>query len=186
MVQPAQTRIKTPEYFELPAYQQHDLIQLIDGEVLIGMPPIPQHQRVVREILYLLMTIARKTGGEAFDSPIEVYLDDHNVFAPDVLYLLPQSACVVEEKRLVGPPELVVEVLSPSTAKYDPGHKYDAYEQHGVKEYWIVDPLHAYLEVFTLTNGTFLRQGVYVAGDTLASHMLGEDVRVTTIFGILD
>ena len=63
------------------------------------------------------MTIARKLGGKALTSPIEVYLDENNVFEPDVIYLKPDSQCTVGEKRLTGAPELVVEVLSPSTAK---------------------------------------------------------------------
>ena len=171
------------DYYDLPEYQQHDLIQLIDGEVMIGMPPIPSHQAIVGEILFLLLVIARKTGGRAFTSPIEVFLDEHNIFEPDVLYLKPDSACVVEQKRLVGAPDMVVEVLSPGTAKYDRQQKYQAYEQHGVSEYWIVDPVHELIEVLTLgKDGQFRRQGTFAKGDTFQSETLGEKVVVTGVF----
>ena len=182
MVQPTRTRINATDYFNLADYKEHNLIQLIDGEVIIAMPSIPKHQDVVREILVLLTLIARKIGGKAFDSPIEVYLDENNVFEPDVLYLTVDSQCTIGEKRLTGAPELVVEVLSPSTAKYDRQQKYQAYEKHGVNEYWIVDPVHETIEVWTLNkDGKFERQGAY-ADDKFKSATLGEEVDVKAIF----
>jgi len=184
MVQPARVRINAENYFSLEEYEQNDLIQLIDGEVVISMPPIPEHQSIVGEILYLLMTIARKLGGKALTSPIEVYLDENNVFEPDVIYLKPDSQCTVGEKRLTGAPELVVEVLSPSTAKYDRQQKYQAYEKHGVHEYWIVDPVHQTIEVWTLNQqGKFERQGAFADDNTFKSATLNEDVDVKAIFG---
>lgn len=170
---PSKIRIQAEDYYQLPAYAQTDFIQLIDGEAITLMPPIPKHQAIVGEILFLLITIARKLGGKAFTSPIEVYLDEYNIFEPDVLYLTPDSQCVIEEKRLRGAPELVVEVLSPSTAKYDRQEKYIAYEKHGVHEYWIVDPAHDTLEIWVNKDGTFERRGVYSKEDSFQSIVLG-------------
>jgi len=183
MVEQTPTRIRAEAYFQLPEYAQHDLIQLIDGEVVIGMLPIPRHQAIVREILVLFALRARQTGGTAYSSPIEVYLDEHNVFEPDVLYLTPDSACQIGEKRLTGAPNLIVEVLSPSTTKYDREKKYHAYQRHGVDEYWIVDPANEAIEVYTLdADGAFVRQGVFIPGDSFDSRTLGESVAVKTIF----
>lgn len=172
-----QTSISTTDYFALAEYAQHDLIQLIAGEVVIGMPPTPQHQDIVRELLVLFTLIARQTGGKAYDSPIEVVLDAQHVFQPDVLYLKPDSACVVGEKRLVGPPDLVVEVLSPSTARIDRQQKHPAYARFGVGEYWIVDPVQRLIEVWLRAEpGNYARQGIYGQGDTFASPTLGQDI----------
>jgi Uma2 family endonuclease len=183
MNQPTRTRITAIDYYQLPEYDQHDLIQLIDGEVIVGMPPIPKHQRIVREILVLLALLARKKGGEAYTAPIEVYLDERNIFEPDVLYLKPDSQCIVGEKRLTGAPDLVVEVLSPTTAKHDRQQKYQAYQQHGVDEYWIVDPVYEVIEVWTLgDDGLFQRQGVFGREDTFTSATLGEKVTMQEIF----
>ncbi len=184
MVQPTQTRISAEAYFLLPEYAEHDLIQLIDGEVMISMPPIPKHQAIVGEILYFLMTFAKLNGGKAYTLPIEVVLDAHNIFEPDVLYLKPDSQCSVEEKRLIGAPDLVVEVLSPSTAKVDRQQKYRAYEQNGVGEYWIVDPVHEVIEVWTLNAGDFTRMGVYDSDDTFTSQTLQQAVTVKAIFDV--
>jgi len=184
--QPTQTRINASDYYALPSYQEHDLIQLIAGEVVIGMPPILKHQTIVGEILFLLMTVARKLGGKAFTSPIEVRLDEDNVFQPDVLYIKPENLAITQQddKRIVGAPDLVVEVLSPGTAKYDRQEKYQAYEANGVGEYWIVDPVYETIEVWTLTeNGQFDRQGVYARADTFSSRTLGEDITAESVFG---
>ena len=182
MSSPSKIRLHADDYYALPVYTQTDFIQLIDGEVLNPMPPIPKHQAIVGEILFLLMTIARKLGGKAFTSPIEVYLDEYNVYEPDVLYLSPESNCIIEEKRLRGAPELVVEVLSPSTAKYDRQEKYLGYEKHGVQEYWIVDSAHDTFEVWVLKNETFERQGVYAKEDSFQSSVLGQEISLSTIF----
>lgn len=183
MVQPTRTRINASDYFKMADYEQHDLIQLIDGEVIFDMPPIPKHQDIVREILVLLTLIARKIGGKAYASPIEVYLDENNVYEPDVLYLTANSQCTVGEKRLAGAPELIVEVLSPSTAKYDRQQKYQAYEKHAVAEYWIVDPVHETIEVWTLNqDGKFERQGAYADDNNFKSATLEENIDVKSIF----
>ena len=89
------------------------------------------------------------------------------------------------EKRLTGAPDLVVEVLSPGTAKYDRQQKYEAYQQHGVGEYWIVDPLHEVVEVWTLGEaGLFQQQGAFAGDDTFQSTILGESISVKAIFNI--
>ncbi|MEM9954611.1 MAG: Uma2 family endonuclease [Chloroflexota bacterium] len=182
MIQPTQVRITASDYFASDDYQNHDLIQLIDGEVIITMPPIPKHQFIVGEILYLLMTFARKLGGKAATSPIEVYLDENNVYEPDVVYLAPDSQCTVGEKRLRGAPELVVEVLSPGTARYDRQQKYKAYQKHGVKEYWIVDPVHQTIEVYVLKEEKFVRQDAYAIDDTFTSTVLDSEITVKPLF----
>lgn len=182
MAQPTRTRIYAEEYYALTDYDKYDLIELIDGEVFIGVPPIPVHQRIVREVLFLLTSISRQTGGEAFTSPIEVFLDDLNIVEPDVLYLKLNSRCVVGEKQLTGAPDLVIEVLSPSTAKVDRGAKYAAYEQHGVGEYWIIDPTHGLIEVWILgATGTFVRSGAFAPGDSFTSATLGVAVDVKAV-----
>lgn len=183
MLQPTQTRISAADYYQLPEYDQHDLIQLIDGEVVIDMPPVPKHQRIVREVFFLLISISKNKGGEALSAPIEVQLDEHNVFEPDVLYLKPDSRCVVGDKRLTGAPDLVVEVLSPATARYDRQQKYEAYQARGVGEYWIVDPAHEVIEVWTLgENGAFQRQGAFAGENTFHSTVLAETIAVKAIF----
>jgi len=177
------TRISAEEYFQLPEYEEHTLIQLIDGEVIISMAPILKHQDIVREIIVLFAILSRQKGGKAYPAPTEVYLDKHNIYEPDVLYLKPDTQCVMDEKRLIGAPDLVVEVLSPGTAKYDRDAKFQAYQKHEVNEYWIIDPAHDLIEVWTLNeSGKFAKLGVFDKSDTFQSITLDEKITVKTIF----
>ena len=178
MAEIAKVRIQADTYYQLPAYQDNTLIQLINGEMVIGMAPNVKHQKIVREIMFMFMTIAKQKNGEAFDSPTEVYLDEHNIYEPDIVYLTPESNCAITDKNLRGAPELVVEVLSPSTAKHDRSYKFQAYQQHGVHEYWIVDPVHETIEVWQLEDERFNLLGAFSSGDTFASRPLGEDIAV--------
>jgi Uma2 family endonuclease len=83
------------------------------------------------------------------------YFDDENVFQPDILFVSNERLHVIEEDGLYGAPDLVIEILSPSTAKYDLGEKKDVYERSGVKEYWIIDPATESVHGYFLTNGLF-------------------------------
>lgn len=182
MVQPTRTAIQAEAYFQLPEYAKHDLIQLINGEVVIGIPPVPAHQDIVGDIFVFLKGYVKQHGGKTYTAPIEVYLDEDNVYEPDILYIFPDSACTVEEKRLIGAPDLVVEVLSPSTARYDRREKYNTYEKHSVREYWIVDPVHKTLEVSIHQSGQFQRLNAYSTSDTFTSPLLNVTVPVKDFF----
>lgn len=187
MAQVTRTRINASDYYQLPEYEQHDLIQLINGEVTLTMPPILKHQLIVKKILSLLTIIEARIGGLAFPSPTEVWFDEHNIFQPDVLYVGADNLAITQqdEKRIVGAPNLVVEVLSPSTAKFDRQEKYQAYEKHGVNEYWIVDPVYEVVEVWNIgENGAYARQGAFADDDTFGSVVLGERISVKAIFDI--
>jgi Uma2 family endonuclease len=187
MVESTPTRIKASEYYQLPEYEQHELIQLINGEVIIGMPPILKHQLLIKKILLLLAQVETQKGGVAFTAPTEVRFDENNIFEPDVLYIKPENIGIAQqdEKRIIGAPNLVVEVLSPSTARFDRQEKYHAYERHGVDEYWIVDPVHETIEVWTLGESKqFVRQGAYGKTGTFESATLGTTVTVEAIFDV--
>jgi len=183
MAEIAKTRISAEAYYQSPAYEDNTLIQLIDGEVVIGMAPIIKHQQIVMKIIALFIRVAEQKQGQVFTAPTEVYLDEYNIYEPDVLYLTPDSNCAVTEKNLQGAPELVVEVLSPSTAKHDRSTKFQAYQDNSVDEYWIVDPVHETIEVWQLTTDRFNLLGAFSSGDTFASRPLGEDVVVSDLLG---
>ena len=82
------------------------------------------------------------------------------------MWVAANSICKIEELRLVGAPDLVVEILSPSTAKLDKTAKFSLYEKHGTREYWLVDPEYAQIEVWKRGANGFERQGLYRVGDT--------------------
>lgn len=130
-------RLSAEEYFALPPGPR--FTQLIDGEVVVNQPNL-RHQRITLELAQLLWAWCRAEPdrGEA-GIPVDVHLDDHNVFAPDVWWVAESRRPARDAPRIVGPPDLVAEVRSPSTWRYDVGTKRATYERAGVAELWLVD-----------------------------------------------
>jgi Uma2 family endonuclease len=172
MADQTQIRMTASEFFQLPETTQP--IELIDGELIMSPAPVPPHQRASRRLIVLLDAII--PDGELFYAPIDVYLDDENVVQPDILWIAKDSHCKTGEKRLEGPPDLVIEVFSPGTARRDKVTKFRLYERHGVREYWMVDPQERYIEVHRLESGRFVLQSVYEPGMTFASAVLGGQI----------
>src|SRR4051794_32423341 len=174
------TRVTAAEFEEMTAHDERRF-ELIDGEVIEMAPPKIVHQRLSRRLTRLVDDL--KPDGEVFYAPIEVYLDEYNIPQPDVVWVSANSICKIEELRLVGEPDLVIGILSPSTAKLDKTTKFNLYEKHGSREYWIVDPAYAQVEVWKRGTNGFERQGVYGVGDTFESAVLGNKTDdVTPIF----
>ncbi len=130
--------------------------QLIEGELVISPAPSFWHQKVLKRLFLRFHERVEKAGiGEVVFSPIDVYLDEENAFQPDLVVILKDSLDKITEKGIEGAPDLVVEVLSSSTAYYDLKEKKDVYERKGVKEYWIVDPKMEEVEVYVNEGGNF-------------------------------
>ncbi len=131
------TRLTAEEYFALPPTEKRT--QLIDGEVVVTEPSV-RHQRIASEIFRRLANwLADHPGHGEAGIPVDVHLDDWNVFAPDVWWVPEPARPTRDAKRIVGPPALAVEVRSPSTWRYDVGAKMRTYERLGLAELWLVD-----------------------------------------------
>ncbi len=130
--------------------------QLIEGELVLSPASSPWHQEVLKKIFIKFFEAVEKKGrGKVLFSPVDVYLDEENAFQPDLVVLLKESRDRLTEKGIEGAPDVVVEVLSPSTAYYDLRKKKEVYERKGVKEYWIVDPEMEEVEVYINEGGNF-------------------------------
>ena len=136
---PRQGEYTLEDYLALPDDVR---VELIDGVFYDMGAPTTVHQEVVGEVFFLLKSFIRSHGGSCrpFISPVDVQLDadDRTIVQPDVLILCDPSKRTYE--RIVGAPDLVIEVLSPSTRSKDILIKTKKYALAGVREYWIVDP----------------------------------------------
>ncbi len=148
-----ETKKTIKDYMELPEGAPY---QLIEGELIMSPAPGYSHQKVsiaLASILYGF--IKRSSKGEVLASPIDVYLDEENAFQPDLVVVLKDSKARIEERGIFGAPDVVVEILSPSTAYYDLTEKKEVYERVGVKEYWIVDPKRKSFEIYANSEQGF-------------------------------
>ena len=125
--------------------------ELIDGDLFVTPSPATFHQTVSRRLQYALMTILENTGiAFVFDAPCDVILSDTTVMQPDLAIVRMDRKEIVAKRGLEGPPDVVVEILSPSTQDRDRHIKRAAYSRFGIGEYWIVDPAHGSIEVHCL------------------------------------
>lgn len=130
--------------------------QLINGKLVMSPSPTPTHQRILRSLSFTLhLFVEEHDLGEILFAPMDVYLSDIDTPQPDILFIAKARLDIIGEKYVKGAPDLVVEILSPSTAYYDLKKKKRLYETSGVKEYWIVDPEAREIEVYTLVEDRF-------------------------------
>ena len=147
--------------------------EIVKGELFMTPAPGTTHQRVSRELMYMLLEyVKQKDSGEVLYAPTDVVLSDRDVVQPDVLYISDSRRSIVTERNVQGAPDLVVEIVSSSTAKLDRVYKRRLYEQYGVQEYWIVDPDAKTVEVFLLRGGHYEAYGTYGEGDVLQTPLL--------------
>ncbi len=168
---PAKTRVTFEEYAALPETNQ--IVELIDGEIVVN-PPLDVHQETLGEIYLSLRNLIKV--GKLRIAPTGLHFDDGNSFEPDLFWVSPENTqCFLEENGRYwhGAPDLVIEILSPSTASDDRGIKYETYEKYGVREYWLVDPDAKFVEVYRHEGGKFERQGVFKPNQPFSSAVLG-------------
>ncbi|NQT60054.1 MAG: Uma2 family endonuclease [Bacteroidetes bacterium] len=158
-------------YVEYSTWPDDERWELIDGTAY-NMSPAPStsHQRVSRILFSQICNFVENSSCEPFAAPFDVYLpefpdQDFNeidtIVQPDLIIICDSSKII--QKGCLGAPDMVVEILSPSTAKKDMNEKFQLYEKHGVKEYWVVDPGNAYIRVFHLQSEG-IEAGMYDEG----------------------
>lgn len=153
---PTEIRTTGLTYDDLQQFpDDHFRREIIDGELLVTPAPILRHQRAVGLIHVALFHYAEEHGGETFVAPTDVFLSERDVVEPDVLFVTADHADRLEERLVRGPPDLVVEVSSPTTRRRDVGIKRDLYERKGVIEYWFVDLDADRVERYVLEGGVY-------------------------------
>lgn len=114
--------------------------QLIENNIVMEPAPTYYHQSILMELgSQLHQYVKEHRLGEVLVAPLDVYLGKKNVFQPDILFISNDRLAFIKKNGLHGAPDLVIEILSPATAKYDLEEKKDAYERYGVKEYFIIE-----------------------------------------------
>jgi len=157
--------------------------ELWDGELIMAPAPFFDHQKTVLRFYRRLDDwVSFGKLGEVVASPIDMVLSPHRAVQPDVAFIATARLAIIQ-RVIRGPADLVAEVVSLEGRSRDPIEKRDLYEQHGVKEYWIIDPEPETVEVLALMNGRYELVKRSRPGDTAASQLLpGFKVAVDYLF----
>lgn len=133
-------------------------LELVNGEVAVSPSPTPNHSRLIVILSSILEqhTFARGLG-EIYQD-VDTILDRFEVRRPDILYYAKDRLQLVGEKAMEGPPDLAIEVISPSSVEIDREDKFVQYRDSGVAYYWIVDPTERSIESWALKDGVYVPQ----------------------------
>ncbi len=144
--------------------------EIVDGELFVTPAPIPLHQRIVMNLgAHLWNHVRAHRLGEVFVAPLDVVFTSETVLEPDIIFLSRARLDIIGEKYLSGPPDLVVEVLSKSSARLDRDIKPKQYARYGVPEFWRIDPEGKTVEVFRLQKDEYELAQHLEFGDALAT-----------------
>ena len=163
-------RFTYEDYLLLPEDRRYEIL---DGDLFMTPAPTPYHQRVSLNLTFVLLQHVReKSLGEVLEAPCDVVLSKTDILQPDILFVAADRISIIGEKYISGPPDLIVEVLSPSTAERDTDLKTKIYARFGVKEMWIADPDAKTVALLINSGEGFRQEGLFRLGDVLRSPLL--------------
>ena len=158
--------------------------ELIDGVVWLMSAPLSAHQIICKGIFRQLDSFLIAKSCEAFYAPFDVRLNpdgaDDTVVQPDIFVVCDLSK--IDRRGLRGAPEMIVEILSPSTASYDRVTKFNKYLEAGVREYWIVDPDSKTVTACVLKDGNYVTRAYAEADDAPVTVLEGCVIRLAEVF----
>src|SRR5438876_1025170 len=136
------------EYYRLDDDQRYEII---DGNLLRAPAPDTWHQDWSHDLTLLIAThVKRQKVGKVFVAPVDVVLDAENTVQPDLVFIASANLGIIQQRAIFGTPDLLIELISPSSVRRDRYDKKQLYARFGVKEYWIGDPANKSLEILTL------------------------------------
>lgn len=148
---------KKMTYADYLKIQDNNRYEILNGELYMVPAPSTDHQGVSRNLEFLIWNFVKEKGlGKVFYAPIDVVFDDDEVFQPDIVFIKSERQGIISKNAIQGVPDLVVEIVSPSSAFYDTVEKKEIYRKYGVKEYWLIFPDEKGIEILTLENGEYL------------------------------
>jgi Uma2 family endonuclease len=151
-------------YSDYLKWQFEELVEVIKGKVFPMSAPMSRHQQIVGNLYLIVGNYLRRKTCRVFVAPFDVRLPTYDInggLIPDTQTIVQPDICVIcdtskiDERGCNGVPDMIIEVLSPSTAKKDLNEKFNLYEEMGVKEYWIVFPEAKTISVYLLENDKY-------------------------------
>ena len=169
------------DYLKLP---EGTLAELIDGEIFVTPSPRPNHQQIARALTLAIGNFLESQPqlGRTCIPPSDVHLPSGDIVGPALIFISKGRTRIVKD-WIRGAPDLLVEILSPTSVDRDLLVKRELYARNGVLEYWVVDPIETAIQVYTLRKKVYGAAGWYRRGTTITTPLLPRfKLDVSTIF----
>ncbi|MBE3588748.1 Uma2 family endonuclease [Desulfofundulus thermocisternus] len=170
MLIPENLKFTYEDYLLLPEDKRYEII---GGDIFMTPSPKRAHQKVSRNLTTILWSYVKDHAlGEVYEAPFDVLFGQNDVVQPDIMFVARNNLSIIGENNIQGAPDLIIEILSPSSAERDLFLKKKLYARHAVKEYWIVDPGARTVTVNLWQKNEYIQTGVYGEEDTWRPHLL--------------
>ncbi|GHV31078.1 hypothetical protein AGMMS4952_19100 [Spirochaetia bacterium] len=169
-------------YADVLEWDEDFRAEIIEGELFMMSPPVRKHQEILGELSYQLATFLKGKSCKVYMGPFGVRLHpredlrDKTLLEPDITVICDPSK--LDDCGCNGAPDLIIEILSPSTRTRDKVRKYNLYMDAGVREYWIVDPKAETVQVYVLEDGRYV-----AASYSVEPKVRGDTIPVTVLPG---
>ncbi|MEB2786073.1 Uma2 family endonuclease [Algoriphagus persicinus] len=181
-------------YADYLTWEIDEMVELIKGKVFrSAAAPRKKHQQIVLRLGSELLQFLDKKPCEAFIAPFDVRLPVKSIKNEEIFTVVQPDVCVVcdrtklDEAGCVGPPDLIVEVLSPGNNKKELKNKYEVYEESGIQEYWIISPYEETVMINKLVKGKYVPSRLFTRGDIVISECIGGfEVDLEGFFGRIE
>jgi Uma2 family endonuclease len=186
MVEALAKKITVQEFQEME-FPDNDffIYELINGEIMRKQAPKPLHQQISRRVTAAFEEFLKeKPIGDFFYAPIDVFFDKYNNSQPDILFIKNDRSFIIDlENGIMGAPDLIVEIISPSSIKMDRFDKKELHKKFAVKEYWIIDPKNQTVEIHVFKDNDYaLHQFLEIEGLVDSTIMQGLELEIKNVF----
>jgi Uma2 family endonuclease len=161
------TKMTAKQFLELGEDPPGVRLELVNGEIAVSPSPMPAHSYVVMQLGAILVQQVRKHKLGRIYGDVDTIFGEHDVRRPDLLYFANDRLHLIGEKAMEGPPDLCIEVLSPSSGTIDRRDKFEQYAKGAVAFYWILDPKRRTIEAFQLARGKYKDVGTGADADVV-------------------
>ena len=169
------------DYVLMPEGKRYEIVE---GELYMVPAPTTTHQRISRKLEEMLSRfVEERKLGEVFDAPIDVVFSETDIVQPDIIFISNENKNIIKEENIKGAPDLIIEILSPSSAQRDKTIKKKLYAKNGVKEYWLVETQKRTIEALVLGKRGYETFKVFSDKEVLTTRLIkGLQIPVEQLF----
>ena len=167
-------------YADYLEWQLDEMVELIKGKVFRSAAAAPRriHQKISGKVFNQLFNFLEGKSCEVYEAPFDVRLPVNSKKHKDIDTVVQPDICVIcdkgklDELGCIGPPDLIIEILSPGNNRKELKYKYEVYEESGVSEYWVIHPSEQTVITYTLFEGKYRPSKLLIAGDMIESYSI--------------